>query len=216
MSRRRRPSATPAGAARRAAAAGARASRTSSAISSAPSRRWCRCWTSTRRIRRRSASLDRIYESAGDVREPGGGPAAAHRRSPTTPTSWSSCTCASGACTPRRSTTSSGAIASYLAVLEHESRSREALEALERLYFRGEHWPELYGVYEKLVDIAKDDERRWPTATRAWPSSPPTRSTIARRRSSCGAASSTCAARTPIALGGPGRSARGGRASGAS
>ena len=50
-----------------------------------------------------------------------------------------------------------GAIASYLAVLEHESRSPEALEALERLYFRGERWPELYGVYEKLVDIAKDD-----------------------------------------------------------
>ncbi len=50
-----------------------------------------------------------------------------------------------------------GAIASYLAVLEHESRSPEALEALERLYFRAEHWPELYSVYEKLVDIAKDD-----------------------------------------------------------
>jgi tetratricopeptide (TPR) repeat protein len=50
-----------------------------------------------------------------------------------------------------------GAIASYLAVLEHESRSLEALEALERLYFRSERWPELYGVYEKLVDVAKDD-----------------------------------------------------------
>ena len=50
-----------------------------------------------------------------------------------------------------------GAITSYLAVLEHESRSPEALEALERLYFRAERWPELYSVYEKLVDIAKDD-----------------------------------------------------------
>ena len=50
-----------------------------------------------------------------------------------------------------------GAIGSYLAVLEHESRSIEALEALERLYFRSERWPELYGVYEKLVDVAKDD-----------------------------------------------------------
>jgi len=51
-----------------------------------------------------------------------------------------------------------GAIASYLAVLEHESRSVEALEALERLYFRSERWTELYGIYEKLVDVAKNDD----------------------------------------------------------
>src|SRR5258708_12287817 len=44
-----------------------------------------------------------------------------------------------------------GAIASYLAVLEHESRSPEALEALERLYFRPERCPELYSTYEKLA-----------------------------------------------------------------
>ncbi len=44
-------------------------------------------------------------------------------------------------------------------MLEHESRSREALDALEQLYFRGERWPELYGIYEKLVDVAKDDDR---------------------------------------------------------
>jgi golgin subfamily B member 1 len=50
------------------------------------------------------------------------------------------------------------AIASYLAVLEHESRSPDALEALERLYFRSERWPELYGIYEKLVDVQKDDD----------------------------------------------------------
>jgi golgin subfamily B member 1 len=49
------------------------------------------------------------------------------------------------------------AIASYLAVLEHQSRSAEALEALERLYFRSEQWSELYGVYEKLVDVARDE-----------------------------------------------------------
>jgi tetratricopeptide (TPR) repeat protein len=49
------------------------------------------------------------------------------------------------------------AIASYLAVLEHESRSHEALEALERLYFRSERWQELYGVYEKLVDVTSDE-----------------------------------------------------------
>src|SRR5260370_19070803 len=51
-----------------------------------------------------------------------------------------------------------GAIGSYLAVLEHQPRSREALEALERLYFRTERWAELYGVYEKLVGVAEDDE----------------------------------------------------------
>ncbi len=51
-----------------------------------------------------------------------------------------------------------GAIASYLAVLEHEPRSLEALEALERLYFRSERWLDLYRVYEKLVDVAKNDE----------------------------------------------------------
>ena len=49
------------------------------------------------------------------------------------------------------------AIASYLAVLEQQSRSREALDALERLYFRSERWPELYGVYEKLVDVMDDE-----------------------------------------------------------
>ncbi len=51
-----------------------------------------------------------------------------------------------------------GAVASYLAVLETESRSSEALDALERLYFRGERWEELHGVYEKMVDIAPGDE----------------------------------------------------------
>jgi golgin subfamily B member 1 len=49
------------------------------------------------------------------------------------------------------------AIASYLAVLEHQSRSAEALEALERLYFRSERWAELYGIYEKLVDVAGNE-----------------------------------------------------------
>jgi tetratricopeptide (TPR) repeat protein len=50
------------------------------------------------------------------------------------------------------------AVASYLAVLEQESRSPEALEALERLYFRAERWEELYGVYEKMLDIAPGDQ----------------------------------------------------------
>ena len=49
-----------------------------------------------------------------------------------------------------------GAIASYLAVLEHEPSSLEALEALERLYFRSERWSDLLEIYEKLVALAKD------------------------------------------------------------
>ena len=43
---------------------------------------------------------------------------------------------------------------SYQAVLEQEPRSAEALDALEKLYFRAERWEDLYGVYEKMVDIA--------------------------------------------------------------
>src|SRR5205814_6328188 len=50
------------------------------------------------------------------------------------------------------------AIASYNAVLEQESRSAEALDALERLYFRAERWEDLYGVYEKMIDIAPGDQ----------------------------------------------------------
>lgn len=50
-----------------------------------------------------------------------------------------------------------GAVAAYLAVLEHESRNREALEALERLYLRAEKWQDLFGVYEKTIDIANSD-----------------------------------------------------------
>ena len=51
-----------------------------------------------------------------------------------------------------------GAVTSYLAVLEQESRSPEALEALERIYFRAEQWEDLYQVYEKMLDIAPGDE----------------------------------------------------------
>ncbi len=50
------------------------------------------------------------------------------------------------------------AIAAYNAVLEADSRNRRALEALEQVYFRGEDWPALYGVYEKMVDIAPGDD----------------------------------------------------------
>ena len=50
------------------------------------------------------------------------------------------------------------AIGCYLAILEEDSRNGKALEALERIYFRGEQWKELFGVYEKMVDIANGDE----------------------------------------------------------
>jgi tetratricopeptide (TPR) repeat protein len=51
-----------------------------------------------------------------------------------------------------------GAIASYQAVLDNDPRNAEALPALERLYFKAERWEDLYGVYEKLLDIAPGDE----------------------------------------------------------
>jgi len=50
-----------------------------------------------------------------------------------------------------------GAVAAYNRVLEFESRSNEALEALESLYVRTENWTDLYATYEKMVDIAPGD-----------------------------------------------------------
>jgi tetratricopeptide (TPR) repeat protein len=47
-----------------------------------------------------------------------------------------------------------GAMASFEAVLEQDTRNAEALEALERLYLRGERWKDLYGIYEAMLDIA--------------------------------------------------------------
>ncbi|KAB2911170.1 MAG: tetratricopeptide repeat protein, partial [Kofleriaceae bacterium] len=49
------------------------------------------------------------------------------------------------------------ALACYQAVLEQESRNRRALEAEEQIYFRREQWKELYGVYEKMIDVADGD-----------------------------------------------------------
>ncbi len=51
-----------------------------------------------------------------------------------------------------------GAVTSFEAVLEQESRDPSALDALEKLYFRSERWTELFSVYEKMVDIAPGDE----------------------------------------------------------
>ena len=90
-------------------------------------------------------------------------------------------------------------MASYLAVLEHESRSPEALDALERLYFRAERWEELWAS-TKRCSTSRRATRPCPTATRAWPGPPRTCSGSATSRSSCGGASSICAAQTPLAL----------------
>jgi tetratricopeptide (TPR) repeat protein len=43
------------------------------------------------------------------------------------------------------------------AVLEADSRNARALEALERVYFKRQAWLELYGIYEKMIDIAEGD-----------------------------------------------------------
>lgn len=50
------------------------------------------------------------------------------------------------------------AVECYNAVLDSDSRNSKALECLERIYFRGEQWRELSGVYEKMVDIQDSDD----------------------------------------------------------
>jgi tetratricopeptide (TPR) repeat protein len=49
------------------------------------------------------------------------------------------------------------AVAAYHAILELEPRNARALESLERVFFQREQWAELYGVYEKMIDIAQGD-----------------------------------------------------------
>lgn len=49
------------------------------------------------------------------------------------------------------------AVAVYRQVLDTDSRNAQALEALERIYFRREQWRELYETYEKQIDIAPGD-----------------------------------------------------------
>lgn len=48
-------------------------------------------------------------------------------------------------------------LACYSAILEQESRNRRALEAIEAIHFRREAWQKLFDTYEKLVDVASDD-----------------------------------------------------------
>lgn len=49
------------------------------------------------------------------------------------------------------------AVACYDKILAEDSRNRQALEALERIYFRRGEWRKLHDVYEKMVDVAKGD-----------------------------------------------------------
>src|SRR5581483_2474497 len=50
------------------------------------------------------------------------------------------------------------AVRAYSAILDNDSRNKRALEALEQVYFKNENWQELFGIYEKMVDIAPGDE----------------------------------------------------------
>jgi tetratricopeptide (TPR) repeat protein len=52
------------------------------------------------------------------------------------------------------------AIKCYEKILEDDTRNRDALQSLERIYFRREDWKALHGVYTKLLDTAKSDEER--------------------------------------------------------
>ena len=49
------------------------------------------------------------------------------------------------------------AVTVYNQVLENDSRNAQALEALEKIYFKREQWQELHGTYEKMIDIAPGD-----------------------------------------------------------
>jgi tetratricopeptide (TPR) repeat protein len=49
------------------------------------------------------------------------------------------------------------ALACYTSVLDQESRNRRALEAIEAIHFHREAWKQLFETYEKLVDVAAND-----------------------------------------------------------
>ena len=49
------------------------------------------------------------------------------------------------------------ALSCYSSVLEHDSRNRRALEAIESIHFRREEWKPLFDTYEKLIDTADSD-----------------------------------------------------------
>ena len=80
-------------------------------------------------------------------------------------------------------------------MLDHESRNRRALEAIENIHFRREDWKKLFETYEKLVDVADTDAEMADIYARMARISLRGARTTRTRRSSCGAACSTSAAR---------------------
>jgi len=53
-----------------------------------------------------------------------------------------------------------GAVQAYEEVLKSDARHLKVLEALERVHFRRHAWPELSGVYERMLDAVHGDEDR--------------------------------------------------------
>jgi tetratricopeptide (TPR) repeat protein len=49
------------------------------------------------------------------------------------------------------------AIGCYERILSEDTRNRQALERLERVYFKREEWQKLHDIYEGMVDVARDD-----------------------------------------------------------
>ena len=95
----------------------------------------------------------------GDVRRSSPRSSAGASASPRPPTRSSSSTSACGArARPRRSTTRPRRSRRTTPSSSNDSRNRRALESLERVYFHGEEWQELFDTYEKMVDIAPGDE----------------------------------------------------------
>ena len=89
-----------------------------------------------------------------------------------------------------------GAIASYLAVLEHESRSARRWRRWSACTSAASAGPSCTASTRSWSTSPRTTPP-WPSATRAWPSWPPRPWASATRRSSCGGACSTCGATTP-------------------
>ena len=133
--------------------------KTSCATRAAPRSRTCACWRSTP-TRRRGAGGARSH--LRQRRRCGASwptSCAAASASPPPPTRSSSSTSGSGASTPMRSTNSAEAVAALQRDPRDRLAQRRALEALGAgLLPATRRGQELFGVYEKMVDIAPGDE----------------------------------------------------------
>ena len=178
----------------RAVAAGARLRERAARQRRAPKRRTCRCWRSIRPTTRRAGGARSHLRSGRDVAGAGRHPRPAHRRHHRHRRDRRALLPARARLRRRARRLGRGG-RGYNAILDNDSRNRRALEALERVYFNGEQWAELYG------DLREDGRHRprrrgHGRLLRAHGEDrAATASTTARRRSTCGAASSTCAAR---------------------